>query len=154
MNRHNYKCVQFDLRQMADVHEINKSCECHDFFFPPPIFLVIDFHLCTTRASGCDYICLLNDLGSWCTSNRACIKPDFYSDSMKIDQLVYIKHHILISWLTVSEQPMTRLVIFAISDACLGKYSFPSLQAGEDEVAYWKPFLDSSSLLLCFLNLV
>lgn len=91
---------------MADVHEMNKSWEWKflGFFvvvcFLFAIFMVSDFHLCTTSAPVCDYICRLNDLGSWCTSNWA----DFYSDDMKIDQLVCIKHWILLWWLTARDE--------------------------------------------------
>lgn len=79
---------------MADVYEISPGSERASVSFVFfAIFIVIDFHLCTTGACGCDCICRLNDLGSWCTSNRA----DFYSDDTKIDQLVHIKQWILLS---------------------------------------------------------
>lgn len=67
-----------------------KSPRCVIFiFFSSTIFTVIDFHPFMTRAPGYDYISPLNNLGSWCISNRACIKLDFYSHDMKIDLFIW-----------------------------------------------------------------
>lgn len=52
---------------------------------------------------GCDSIYGLNELGSWLTSNGACLKPDFQSEEVKIDPLVHIKCTILLFGLTTAE---------------------------------------------------
>lgn len=99
----------FSTRGIFNVHECSLCCRTNGIgWINPrkltvvfPIFMVIDFHLRRTRACGCDYMCRLNELGSWCTSNQACFTPGFYLDDMKMDQLVYIKCWMLL-WLTAA----------------------------------------------------